>query len=129
MSEVGLSAVTDSVANRTSSMTSGDRRASLSESGKTLPPEAVTSAVVSQGVQQGASGEGVNEAVAELNAYVQNEQRDLMFSVDEGSGDTVVRVIDRSSGDLIRQIPNEVVLDMAAKARDNEPLHLISMHG
>ncbi|MBU3071162.1 flagellar protein FlaG [Aestuariicella sp. G3-2] len=72
---------------------------------------------------------GVNQAIAELNSYVQNEQRDLMFSLDEGTGDMIVRVIDRSSGDLIRQIPHEVVLDLAAKARENEPLQLISMQG
>ncbi len=71
----------------------------------------------------------INQAVADLNAYAQNEQRDLMFSVDERSGDMVVRVLDRDSGDLIRQIPNEVVIDLAAKARDNEGLQLVNMHG
>ncbi len=107
----------------------GAKQVASAETGKTLPPEV---AVLRENTQESgvkASKEGVSKAVAELNAYVQNEQRDLLFSVDEGSGDMVVRVVDRRSGDLIRQIPNEVVLHLAAKARDNEPLQLISMQG
>ncbi|WP_439134330.1 flagellar protein FlaG [Pseudomaricurvus sp.] len=101
----------------------GIKSSSVAETGKTLPHEVAVTATTAQ------SSEKVNQAVAELNSYIQNEQRDLMFHVDEDTGDTVVRVVDRSSGDLIRQIPNDVVLDLAAKARDNEPLQLISMQG
>lgn len=90
---------------------------------------AVVSSIDPQEKRAAVADAAINEAVSELNNYVQHEQRDLMFSVDEGSGDVVVRVVDRTSGELIRQIPNDVVLDLAAKARDNEPLQLISMYG
>lgn len=38
---------------------------------------------------------------------------DLQFSVDRGSGDIVIRVIDGKTGDLVRQIPSEEVLAIA----------------
>lgn len=38
---------------------------------------------------------------------------DLQFSVDRDSGDTVVRIIDGKTGDLVRQIPSEEALAIA----------------
>jgi flagellar protein FlaG len=37
----------------------------------------------------------------------------LQFSVDEGSGRTVVKVTDKDTGETIRQIPSEAVLALA----------------
>ncbi len=52
------------------------------------------------------------EAVsAKLNEYVQSVQRDLRFSVD--ADHTVIKVFDRNTQDLIRQIPAEVAVNMA----------------
>lgn len=77
----------------------------------------------------GPSRDDLMQAVAEMNQYIQNEQRDLQFSVDESSGHTIVRVVERNSGDLIRQIPNEVVIDLARHARSEESPPLISIYG
>jgi len=55
----------------------------------------------------------VEKAIAHLNDYVQSVQRDLEFSLDEGSGATVVRVIDRSTKTVVRQIPSDVALRLA----------------
>lgn len=52
----------------------------------------------------------VEQAVSRLNEYVQNIQRDLLFSVDEESGRDIIRVVDSESGELVRQIPTEEVL-------------------
>ena len=54
----------------------------------------------------------LDTAVTKLNDFVQSIQRDLQFSVDDDSGTVVVKVIDRSSGDVIRQAPQENVLKM-----------------
>lgn len=78
---------------------------------------------------QAIAADVINQAVIELNNYVQNEQRDLLFSVDDGSGSVVVKVVDRDSGELIRQIPNDIVLDLAARARENEAIQLVNMYG
>jgi flagellar protein FlaG len=52
----------------------------------------------------------VQNAVQQLNAYVQNMRRDLRFSVDEDSGRSVVKVVDSETGETIRQFPAEEVL-------------------
>lgn len=128
MKDIGLSLVTEAGVARSSaardSSTVGDGiRASATaaaETGKTLPYDVAASRV---------SVGRITEAAEELNRFVQGEQRDLKFQVHEDSGEVVVRVVDRKSGDLIRQIPNDVVLELAAKVRDNEPLQLLSMQG
>jgi flagellar protein FlaG len=55
----------------------------------------------------------VEQAVSQINDYVQNIQRSLQFSVDEQSGRNIVTVIDKSTEEVIRQIPIEEVLVMA----------------
>jgi flagellar protein FlaG len=55
----------------------------------------------------------VEKAIAHLNDYVQSVQRDLEFSLDDGSGETVVRVIDRTTQKVVRQIPSDVALKLA----------------
>lgn len=71
------------------------------------------------------SEEGVQGAVAQLNDYVQNVQRDLQFKLDDDSGKTVVTVIDRETSEVVRQIPDEMALKLAQKLQQDEPLSLI----
>lgn len=60
------------------------------------------------------SSEQLDAAVSKLNDYVQNVQRTLSFSVDKDTGVTVVKVIDTQTNELVRQIPAENVLKLAA---------------
>jgi flagellar protein FlaG len=83
------------------------------ESGNIMPPNAQETA--------DARSVEVKEAVSKLNEYVQKTQRDLDFQLDEDSGKTVIRVYDRQSEQLVRQIPNEVALEMAKKLSSEEP--------
>ena len=55
----------------------------------------------------------VNQAVSDLNDFVQNVQRSVHFSMDEDNGETIVRVIDKDTNELIRQIPTEEMLNIA----------------
>jgi len=48
-----------------------------------------------------------------LNALLQIHQQHLSFSIDEGSGATVMKVVDTESGDIIRQMPSESWLKLA----------------
>lgn len=61
----------------------------------------------------------VEAAVAQMNQYIQSTQRDLHFSYDKASGETVVKVLDRTTQEVIRQIPDETFLKLA-KSRDVE---------
>ena len=71
----------------------------------------------------------IEQAVTEINEYVQSISRDLQFSIDEDSGLTVIRVRDRESGELIRQIPEDIFLNLAQKLKENQTLHLFEAHG
>lgn len=68
----------------------------------------------------------VREAVSRINEYVQQNERTLDFQLDEDSGQTVIRVYDKHSSELIRQIPSELALELAQKLNDEEPTLLFS---
>ncbi len=69
--------------------------------------------------------EAVARAVQSLNDYVQSIGRDLSFSVDEELQKTVVKVVESSTGKLVRQIPDEVFLDLARRLNDDSGFRLI----
>ncbi|MFA7553473.1 MAG: flagellar protein FlaG [Spongiibacteraceae bacterium] len=60
----------------------------------------------------------LQSAVSKLNDYVQNVQRTLSFSIEEGTGSTVVKVYDSETEELIRQIPAEETIKLAASIED-----------
>jgi flagellar protein FlaG len=52
----------------------------------------------------------VDRAVERLNELMSNTQRMLRFRVDEGSGRTIITVINETTKEIVRQIPAEEVL-------------------
>lgn len=68
----------------------------------------------------------VASAITKLNDFVQHEKRDIEFAINEEAGISVVKVVSRDSGELIRRIPGEEVVDLARKLNDQEPLRLFS---
>lgn len=53
------------------------------------------------------------EKVAEkLQEFVGNLNTSLQFSVDEESGRDIIKVLDKDSGDVVRQFPSEEVLEV-----------------
>ncbi|WP_022943082.1 flagellar protein FlaG [Psychromonas hadalis] len=60
----------------------------------------------------------VTETVEEMNAFIQNMQRSLSFSVDEQSGQSVILVKDTESDEIIRQIPSEELVVLRKKMDD-----------
>lgn len=69
----------------------------------------------------------LEQAVTKLNDYIQSVQRDLQFNVDDDSGRMVVKVVDRKTNEVVRQIPDEVALNMARNLQQEEPLSLFTM--
>lgn len=68
----------------------------------------------------------LKEAVTKLNNYVQNVQRNLSFSVDKDSGQTVVKVYDVQTNELIRQIPSDESLKLAASISEQVAHFLVN---
>ncbi|EMP55923.1 flagellar protein FlaG protein [Marinobacter santoriniensis NKSG1] len=77
--------------------------------------------------QADAEKEQLDQAVSQLNDYVQNVQRDLQFEVDNERGQTIVRVVDQQTQEVIRQIPDEVALRLAENLQQEEPLTLFNI--
>ena len=57
--------------------------------------------------------DALKAAAQQIEMYLKSVGRELRFSVDDVTGDTVVTVRDSVSGDVIRQIPNEEALRLA----------------
>ena len=74
-----------------------------------------------------AQREDLDQAVSQLNDFVQNVQRDLQFEVDNEMGQTIVKVVDQQTQEVIRQIPDEVALRLAEKLQQDEPLTLFNI--
>lgn len=62
------------------------------------------------------------DAVSSIQTFVQSIQRNLEFSVDDSTGETVVKVVARDSGEVIRQIPSELALKLAQSLKDGDSL-------
>ncbi|HCW90443.1 MAG TPA: flagellar biosynthesis protein FlaG [Marinobacter sp.] len=74
-----------------------------------------------------AQREELDDAVSQLNDFVQNVQRDLQFEVDNELGHTIVKVVDQKTREVIRQIPDEVALRLAENLQQDEPLTLFNI--
>jgi len=79
------------------------------EEGKSLPPDSDAGKVSSEELQQ---------AVTQLNDRIQQVQRDLLFSVDDSSGQTVVRVVNTETEEVVRQMPTEEALRISRNIKD-----------
>jgi flagellar protein FlaG len=103
-----------------------------SSAGRVVPNQSVSQAQdVSKAEQlqkrNEAQRKDLDEAVSQLNDYVQSVQRDLQFEVDNEMGQTIVRVVDQQTQEVIRQIPDEVAMRLAEKLQQDEPLTLFNI--
>ena len=74
-----------------------------------LPPAPVQSVQS----QPKAAPEQLQKALAALKQAVPDKSSALQFSLDESSGQTIARVVDSETGELIRQIPSKELLEIA----------------
>ncbi|SHK37296.1 flagellar protein FlaG [Marinobacter antarcticus] len=103
-----------------------------SSAGRVVPNQSVSQAQdVSKAEQlqkrNEAQRKDLDEAVSQLNDYVQSVQRDLQFEVDNEMGQTIVRVVDQQTQEVIRQIPDEVAMRLAEKLQQDEPLTVFNI--
>jgi flagellar protein FlaG len=63
---------------------------------------------------QGDTGK-TKKLVEEVQSYLDNMNIQLSFDIHDKTGDMVVQVLERESGDLIRQIPPDDLLDLRDK--------------
>ena len=68
--------------------------------------------------QQVLTPEQLQKVAQQLQDFVGDMNRGLEFYVDKDSGRDVIKVIDKASGDLVKQFPSEEVLTLVAKLSD-----------
>jgi flagellar protein FlaG len=62
--------------------------------------------------------EQIDQAVSEISEFVQAGNRQLNFSIDEDSNKQIVKVTDSQSGEVIRQIPSEEILELSDRLKE-----------
>ena len=87
-------------------------RQDVSFNGRIQPQDAVQSA------DSVIDAESVAQAVQKIVSYGESLGRSLAISVDERSGDFIVKVQNSSTEEVVRQIPSEEVLRIAAAIKE-----------
>ncbi len=62
--------------------------------------------------------ENLETMAQKLQDFIGSLNRGLEFSVDDDSGRDVIKVIDKNTGDTVKQYPSEEVLDLVASLSD-----------
>ncbi len=89
---------------------SSDSGLSLSNAKGTEYDFSVKAAVKMAERRQGLNREEREKMVAQMNEFVTTINKGVAFRVDEESGRNVVTIYETSTGDIIRQIPDEEML-------------------
>lgn len=66
----------------------------------------------------------LDQAIENLNNQLQSSQTNLGFSIDSETDIVMVKVTNKQTGELVRQIPAEAVVRLAAKMDDLKGLLL-----
>ncbi len=62
--------------------------------------------------------EPLEEMVSDLNKLARDLHRELQFSVDDDSGETVIKVVDRETKEVLRQIPSEEIVQLRKRLEE-----------
>ena len=89
------------------------------------PPQAMTEAQTKSKAVDADLRIDLNSAVEQLKDFAAENHIDLNFSIHEGTGRTVIKVIETESHRVVREIPPEEVLDLVANIEEMAG-HLLS---
>ncbi len=87
--------------------------AAVAQGAPRAPATAVETAAAVKGPANVPSSEQLKEAVSQLNKASQDKSQGLEFSIDNDSKRTVVKVIDQTTKEVLRQIPTPEALEIA----------------
>ena len=60
----------------------------------------------------------IKEVVAEINAIMESQKRNILFQVDNKSQTVIIQVKKMQTGEVIRQIPSEEIMQLREKLRE-----------
>jgi flagellar protein FlaG len=90
----------------------GAETAALQQAGR-APATALETAAAVKGPAPTPTLDQVTQAVSQLNKSSQAKSQGLEFSIDQDSKRTVVKVIDQTTKEVLRQIPSPEALEIA----------------
>ena len=114
MSTILSSGVLQKVTGGSSAAERGSARQALPAGGNSLP----RNSAVSDGAPK-VSRQDVTEAVAEVTRSLAVVGTSLSISVDEQLGSTIIKVTDKETDEVIRQIPPERIVNLARFMRES----------
>ncbi|MHA4867390.1 flagellar protein FlaG [Duganella sp. PWIR1] len=108
----------DTISSATAAGRSVDRapvssEAAVAQGAARAPATAVETAAAVKAPSAAPSLEQVSEAVSQLNQSSQAKSQGLEFSIDSDSKRTVVKVVDQTTKEVLRQIPTPEALEIA----------------
>jgi len=75
-----------------------------------------------------ATAADVLSATQEIANFLNQSKTDIQFSLDQSSGEMVVRIEDPTTGQTLRQIPNDVVLRIAQELKQNKTIGNLALN-
>jgi flagellar protein FlaG len=70
------------------------------------------------------SAEEIHKDLEMINEQLKSSNSSIQFSVDDKSNDVIVRIVDRDSGEVIRQIPPESIVRLRDSMKDMSGLFI-----
>jgi uncharacterized FlaG/YvyC family protein len=64
------------------------------------------------------SAEEIHKDLEMINEQLKSSNSSLQFSIDDKTNDVIVRIVDRDSGEVIRQIPPESIVKLRDSMKD-----------
>lgn len=128
MNEVRSSQIASAILVNSAS-SKGAKETSSPLSSNSLPEESGQAEKTEKPKAEVVSAPELQTAIVNVNDYVQSLQRDLQFSVDNDLDQTVIKVVDSDSGELIRQIPEDIFLELARRLQNEGDFRLLNALG
>jgi flagellar protein FlaG len=120
MSEISNITPATSVRIQAASTSPGSASGGITQSTTVVDVKTVDENALKNDSNQKLSLDAVKEAVKSGNTMLQSASSSLSFEIDSATKQVVVKIVDRNTGELVRQIPTVEMLDFMRRMRELE---------
>jgi flagellar protein FlaG len=120
MSEISNITPATSVRIQTASTSPGSASGEITQSTTVVDVKTVDENALKQDSNQKLSLDAMKEAVKAGNTMLQSASSSLSFEIDSATKQVVVKIVDRNTGELVRQIPTVEMLDFMRRMKELE---------
>lgn len=120
MSEISNITPATSVRIQTASTSPGSASGEITQSTTVVDVKTVDENALKHDSNQKLSLDAMKEAVKAGNTMLQSASSSLSFEIDSATKQVVVKIVDRNTGELVRQIPTVEMLDFMRRMKELE---------